>query len=528
MNKLLLLGDEALAQGAIDAGVSGAYGYPCTPSTEIILYFQKNQEAIEKNIHRKWSCNEKTALESALGMSYAGKRTLATMKHVGLNVAADAYINSALTGSNGGLLVAVADDPSMHSSQGEQDSRFYAKFSFLPVLEPSNQQEAYDMAFYGFEFSEKYELPVMIRLVTRLSHSRAGIERRKTLPENQLNIAKPDMRFILLPAIARKRYNLLLEKQESLVTASENSPYNVYTDGKDKSMGIIACGLAYNYLMESISGTNLDHPILKICQYPLPRKQIERLFNECQSVLVLEEGQPIVEEQLRGYLNNHKPIKGRLNGTIPRAGELNPNIVSQALGNKEDTTYSVPEIIVQRPPALCNGCSHIDLYHALNEIVTKYGKGHVFSDIGCYTLGALPPYNTIDTCVDMGAAITMAKGAADAGLYPSIAVIGDSTFTHSGITGLLDCVNENTNMVVIIADNETTAMTGGQESSGLGKLESICEGLGVDKNHIRVCTPLKKNHDEVVNILHEEIEYQGLSVIIPRRECIQTLKRKNK
>ena len=526
MERLLLLRDEAFAQGAIDAGISGAYGYPGTPSTEILLYFQKNREAIEKDIHRVWSCNEKTAMESALGMSYAGKRAIATMKHVGLNVAADAFMNSALTGANGGLLVVVADDPSMHSSQGEQDSRFYAKYAFLPALEPSNQQEAYDMAFYGFDQSEKFELPFMVRFVTRLSHSRAGIERKKQIPENKLSIAKSDMRFILLPSVARKRYKELLKKQDDLVKASEESPFNKYTDAKDKSMGIIACGLAYNYLME-IFPDECPFPVLKICQYPLPKKHIEKMFKECQSVLVLEEGQPIVEEMLRGYLDNGLPIKGRLNGYLPRDGELNPNLVAIALGHKEETYLSIPTNLVNRPPALCVGCSHIDTYNALNVIIEKYGKGHVFSDIGCYTLGALPPYQAIDTCVDMGAAITMAKGAADAGLFPSIAVIGDSTFTHSGITGLLDAVNENTNMVVIIADNETTAMTGGQESSGLGKLEEICKGLGVEPDHIRVCVPLKKNHDEMVKIFEEEIAYDGVSVIIPRRECVQTLKRKN-
>ena len=528
MEKLLLLGDEAFAQGAIDAGVSGAYGYPGTPSTEIIMYFQKNAEAKEKNIHRKWSCNEKTAMETALGMSYAGKRAIVTMKHVGLNVAADGYVNSALTGANGGLLVAVGDDPSMHSSQCEQDSRFYAKFSLLPILEPSNQQEAYDMAFYGFELSEKFELPVMVRFATRLAHSRAGIKRReKTQKENEISLPTDKTRFVLLPLIARKRYKLLLEKQTALTEASENSPFNVYTDAKDKSMGIIACGLTYNYLIENYPD-GCPYPVLKISQYPLPKKHIQRMFDECASVLVLEEGQPLVEEQLRGFLDDGKLIKGRMDGTLPRDGELNPDHVAKALGIKAEEGLSVPESIVPRPPAFCLGCPHIDSFNALKVIIEKYGKGHVFSDIGCYTMGVLPPYNAIDSCVDMGAAITMAKGAADAGLFPSIAVIGDSTFTHSGITGLLDCVNENANMVVIILDNETTAMTGGQDSSGFGKLEKICESLGVDPEHIRVCLPLKRNHDELVKIYQEEIDYKGISVIIPRRECIQTITRKNK
>jgi indolepyruvate ferredoxin oxidoreductase alpha subunit len=507
--------------------MSGAYGYPGTPSSEIIGYIQQNKGAIQKDIHRKWSSNEKTAMEAALGMSYAGKRAIVTTKHVGLNVAADGFVNSALTGVNGGLIVVVADDPSMHSSQNEQDSRFYGNFSFIPMLEPSNQQESYDMMFYGFEFSEKFELPVMMRIVTRLAHSRAGVARKSQLNENKLNKPADTMKFVLLPAVARKRYKLLLEKQADLIKASEESPFNVYTDGNDKSKGIIACGLAYNYLMENFEN-GCPHPVLKISQYPLPRKFIQKMFNECESVLVLEEGAPMVEEMLRGYLNNGKTIKGRLDGTLPRDGELNPNLVVIALGHKDILGSDVPAITVPRPPVLCDGCSHIDMYNALKVIIDKYGKGHVFSDIGCYTLGALPPYRAIDSCVDMGASITMAKGAADAGLFPSIAVIGDSTFSHSGITGLLDCVNDGANVVIIIADNETTAMTGGQDSSALNKIEQICAGVGVDPTHIRTCIPLKKNHDEMVKILQEEIDYKGVSVIIPRRECIQTLKRKHK
>ncbi len=528
MKKLLLLGDEAFAQGALDAGLSGAYGYPGTPSTEIIEYIQKNPLALERNVHRKWSANEKTAMESAIGMSYAGKRTIVTMKHVGLNVAADPYVNSAFTGANGGLIVAVADDPSMHSSQNEQDSRFYAKFALLPALEPSNQQEAYDMAHYGFDLSEKYELPIMLRFVTRLSHSRSGVKRQDIKAENDLKLPRDSSQFILLPAVSRKRFKHLLSIQEKLVTESENSPFNKYYPGQDHSMGIIACGLAYNYLMENFQDKECPYPILKISQYPLPRKLIERITSECNTLLILEDGAPLVEEMLKGYLSQSAIIKGRLDGSIPRDGELNPNIVAKSLNLKETQSFEIPEVVVPRPPALCIGCPHIDTYNALKESLKEFGTGHVFSDIGCYTLGALPPYNAINSCVDMGASITMAKGASDAGLYPSIAVIGDSTFSHSGITGLLDCVNEDSNVVIVIVDNETTGMTGGQDSSALGKIENICEGLGVKKEHIRTVLPLKKNHDQLVQVFNEEIAYKGVSVIIPRRECIQTMVKKNK
>ncbi|HQO09785.1 MAG TPA: thiamine pyrophosphate-dependent enzyme [Clostridiales bacterium] len=528
MEKMLLLGDEALAQGAIDAGMSGMYAYPGTPSTEIMEYVQRSSAAKERNIHRKWSANEKTAAESALGMSYAGKRSMCAMKHVGLNVAADCFMNSAITGANGGTILTVADDPSMHSSQNEQDSRFYGKFAMVPVFEPSNQQECYDMAFHAFDISEKYQVPILLRLTTRLSHSRSGVAARSTLKENELKLPEDKRQFVLLPAIARKRYRMLLANQEKFEFESENSPFNSYIDGSDKSVGIIACGIAFNYLMENYNDSVCPFPVLKISQYPLPRKQVEKIASECKKLIVLEEGAPIVEDMLKGYLGNCLKVSGRLDGTLPRDGELNPNLVAKAVSGKPFEIQPVPEIVTGRPPKFCNGCGHIDAYNALNEVMKEFGDGHVLADIGCYTLAALPPFSAINSCVDMGASITMAKGAADAGLFPSIAVIGDSTFTHSGMTGLLDAVIENTNMVVMILDNSTTGMTGGQDSHAVDRLVSICEGLGVHKDHIIRVIPLKKNHDEMVRIIRQEIAYKGVSVIIPTRECMQTLKRKTK
>ncbi len=528
MEKQLLLGDEALAQGALDAGMSGIYAYPGTPSTEITEFVQKNKYAKEKKIHSEWSANEKTAMESCIGMSYAGKRTMCCMKHVGLNVAADPFVNSALTGANGGMIVVSADDPSMHSSQNEQDSRFYGKFAMMITLEPSNQQECYDMAFHGFELSEKYKIPVLLRLTTRLAHSRAGIARKQQLPEKELSLPQDIHQFVLLPAIARRKYKGLLAAQQDFVKEAEDSIFNKYYEGKDKSVGIIACGLAYNYLMENYPD-GCPYPILKICQYPLPEKMIKKITSESESVLVLEEGAPMVEELLRGFLDNAPlKVRGRLDGTLPRDGELNPNLVRIALGMDDLTGMSVPEVVAPRPPSMCLGCPHIDSYKALKDVLTDYGNGHVFSDIGCYTLGALPPFKAINSCVDMGASITMAKGAADAGLFPSFAVIGDSTFTHSGMTGLLDAVNEKSNIVIFILDNNTTAMTGGQTSPGEGRLVHICKGLGVDEKHIRLAVPLVRNHQELVDIIKEEVAYEGVSVIIPTRECIQTLTKKNK
>lgn len=515
----VLLGVEAIAQGAIDGGMSGVYAYPGTPSTEITEYIQNNKYAKEKNIHRQWSTNEKTAMEAALGMSYAGKRAMACMKHVGLNVAADNFMNAAITGVNGGFLITVADDPSMHSSQNEQDSRFFAKFAQIPILEPTNQQEAYDMAFQGFQLSENFGVPVMIRITTRLAHSRSIVKLNEALPENELKLPTNSKQFILLPAIARKQYKSLLSKQVLFEQDSENSKFNAYIEGKDLSMGVIACGISYNYLMENYSD-GCPYPVVKVGQYPIPRKLIEKLCNACETVMVLEEGYPIVEEVLAGYLKNEK-VLGRLSGALPRDGELNPDNVAKAFNLKQNADAETPSLVSTRPPALCAGCGHHDMYTVLNKVVAEYGEGRVFSDIGCYTIGALPPYNAINTCVDMGASITMAKGAADAGLLPAISVIGDSTFTHSGITGLLDCVNEKTPITVIISDNESTSMTGGQDSSAKGRIEKICEGIGVEPDHIHVVVPLRKNHEEMYRIYKQEMEYQGVSVIIPRRVCIQ-------
>ena len=528
MEKLLLLGDEAIAQGAMDAGISAMYAYPGTPSTEILEFVERSRDHLEHKITTSWATNEKTAMEAALGVSYVGKRALVAMKHVGLNVAADPFVNSAITGANGGLIVVSADDPSMHSSQNEQDSRFYGKFAMVPVLEPVNQQEAYEMVWYGFDLSEKYGIPVLLRITTRLAHSRAGVIRRNPIDQKKLTLPSNPKQFILLPANARRQYKHLLELQPAFEQAANTSGFNNYFDGPDKSLGIVACGIANNYLRENYPGKSPEHPVLKIGQYPVPLDLVEKMYTQCEELLILEEGYPMIEEALRGLLNNGKKIKGRLDGTLPRDGELNPNKVAAALGLEDLIGYPVPGIVCPRPPSLCKGCPHIFSYNALNEALQGFSKGRVFSDIGCYTLGALEPYKAINTCVDMGASITMAKGAADAGYSPTIAVIGDSTFTHSGMTGLLDCINSKSSVTVVILDNGTTAMTGGQPSAAHGRLEEICLGLGVEQDHLFVFNPSPKYHDENMKIFQQEIAYEGVSVIIPRRECIQTAARRIK
>lgn len=531
--KKLLLGDEAFASGAINAGLSGAYGYPGTPSTEIMEFIQANPVAKARYIHSHWSANEKTAYEEALGMSYAGLRSIVTMKHVGLNAAADAFVNSGMTGANGGMLVAVADDPSMHSSQNEQDSRFYGDFAFIPVLEPSSQQEAYDMAAYGFELSEKYEIPVIIRFVTRLSHSRASVEvDSEPGPQNAIHFPADGRRWVLMPANSRARYKQLLKVYEALEEASETSPFNSYTDGKDKSLGIVVSGIAANYLDE-IFPSECPFPTVRISQYPLPKKMLRKLGRECDRILVVEEGQPFIEKAMRGVIDSSVTILGRFDDVVERTGELNPDILKEALYSLYPDLEAVKpadrrepcQITVSRPPSLCKGCGHRDVYQALNEVLSGYEDARVFGDIGCYTLGYLAPFKALHTVLDMGASITMAKGASEAGVHPSVAVIGDSTFTHSGMAGLLDAINEDSNMLVIISDNLTTGMTGGQDSQGTGKLEDICLGLGLPADRLHTIDLLPKNYEDLKRLFKQALDSKGLHVIVSRRECIQTARR---
>lgn len=522
--KKLLLGDEAVALAAINAGLSGVYAYPGTPSTEITEYIQRNRQAQARNIHSEWCCNEKTAMEAALGVSYSGKRAMVCMKHVGMNVCADAFVNSAMTGANGGLVVVACDDPSMHSSQNEQDSRFYAQFAMIPCFEPSSQQEAYDMTTLAFEFSEKYQIPVLMRLTTRMAHSRSVVAVGAEREENQIHFPKKPNQWVLLPANAKGRNPELIADYQTFAEEGETMGLNTLTNGEDKRIGIIAGGIAYNYLAENFP-EGIPYPVLKITQYPLPKKLIRELASQCQRIIVIEEGQPLIEERLKGILEQPVQISGRLDGTLPRTGELTPDCVRAAFNLQPLETHPSSKVTVPRPPALCQGCGHRDFYTALNNVIKEYPTSRVFSDIGCYTLGWLAPFHAFQTCVEMGASLTMAIGAANSGVHPSVAVIGDSTFTHSGMTGLLDAVNSNANITLCISDNLTTGMTGGQDSAGTGRLEQICTGIGVDPSHVRVIVPLPKNYPVMEQTIREEIEYNGVSVIICRRECIQTAKR---
>ncbi len=523
----LLLGDEALALGALHAGLSGVYAYPGTPSTEITEYIQTHPLTAERGIHCTWSSNEKTAMEEALGMSFAGKRALVCMKHVGMNVAADAFVNAAMTGANGGLVVVAADDPSMHSSQNEQDSRFYGKFALVPTLEPSTQQETYEMVQYAFELSERYRIPVLMRLTTRMAHSRAVVEVNEPQPQNPL--AHPDAeqarQWVLMPGNSRVRYKTLLGDWGRLEEEAAASRFNTYKDAADRSLGIIACGIGYNLpggeLPRRLPASGAENRAI-----PAPRnaraadgRRVRRPAGHRGGTA---RGRGGAARPAADAAAHPRPPLGRTASHGRADARLRPRRARHGgpRGARPEPGRGAPS------PALCQGCGHRDMYTALTEVIREeFPAGKVFSDIGCYTLGWLAPFHAIDTCVDMGASITMAKGAADAGQHPAVAVIGDSTFTHSGMTGLLDAVNEGANITVIISDNLTTGMTGGQDSAGTGRLEQICAGIGVDPAHIRTVVPLPKNREELKRMIREEIAYRGVSVIIPRRECIQTAKR---
>ncbi len=527
MCETVLLGDEAVGLAAVHAGITAAYAYPGTPSTEILEYLIRRRTEEGKPL-AAWCANEKTAYEEALGVSFAGRRALACMKHVGLNVAADSFINSALVEINGGLVLAVADDPGMHSSQNEQDSRFYADFARVICLEPADQQEAYDMTREAFDLSEGFEIPVMVRLVTRLAHSRTVIHtaegRAENPPEKARNAANS---WVLMPHIARRRWHDLLLRQREIMAYTESSPYNTLRLNYDRrDFGVITTGLARNYYLENLQDPERGPSHLHIGAYPIPVEKVRRLAAHVERLLVLEEGYPFVERALRGIVSLPVEIQGRESGIVPIDGELTPDIVRRALGLPKREGLDIPGLsIADRPPQLCAGCPHCDTLQALNQALSSYSEPVVTSDIGCYTLGALPPYSAIESCVCMGASVGMAKGAAEAGLHPVVAVIGDSTFLHSGVTPLMDAVTSNANMTLIIADNGTVGMTGTQPTIlPQAQLERLVLGVGVDPGHFHVLFAHRKHLEENTRILRDEIDYHGLSVIISRRECLEAVK----
>ncbi len=510
MSRKLLSGDEAIARGAWEAGCHVAAAYPGTPSTEIL-----ESLVTYGDCYCEWSTNEKVALEVALGAALSGARSLAAMKHVGLNVAADPLFSSAYIGVRGGLVIVTADDPGMHSSQNEQDNRFYGLAAKIPILCPADSQEAFDFTKLAFDISEQFDIPVLVRVTTRVAHSSSVVELGERRARNVLGYEKNIAKHMTLPAFARVRHADLEQRIDRLRDYAEQTPINRIEPGSS-SLGVICDGVAYQYAREVVP----DAGFLKLGMvHPFPFGLARRFAATVRQLAVVEEVDPFIEMHVR--MMGLSPVgKERL----PRTDELNPRRVRDALGTA--SSYAEPEAgLPGRPPALCPGCPHAGLFFALQK-----QKLIVGGDIGCYTLGALPPHQALDTCVDMGASISVAHGA-DKALGESdprrrVAVLGDSTFFHSGITGLVNAVYNQSNVVVVISDNRTTGMTGHQQHPGTGRTlagkptveldpAEVARACGV--KNVVVVDPyeVRKTRETVRRVLREP----GPAVIVSRREC---------
>lgn len=463
IRKEIMLGNQAFARGAYEGGVEIAAGYPGTPSTEILEFLSRYRE-----VHSRWCPNEKVAFEVAAGAAIGGKRALATMKHVGLNVASDALMTLSYTGVNAGLVCIVADDPGMHSSQNEQDSRNYAFFAKVPCLEPSSSAEALEFARLAFEISEEFDTPVLVRSTTRISHSRGVVipGERKTVPVRPYQKCAP--KYVMIPAYARTRRQEVEKRLQRLQQWVEETPLN-RIELRDTSLGVITGGVLYSYLREVAPSVS----ILKLgVSYPLPLEKIRTFSQQVEKLLVLEELDPIWEREIRAA---GIAVRGR--EIFPGIGEITPDVIVEALFPEKKKEYlTFDEYLLPRPPVLCAGCPHRGVFKVLKDLGAT-----VCGDIGCYTLGTLPPLSAMDTCICMGASISVAEGIKRA--HPElrvVAVIGDSTFIHNGIPPLIDAVYNQTPIVVLILDNGTTAMTGGQEHPATGRTLSGEETVRLD------------------------------------------------
>lgn len=518
--KKLLLGNEAIARGAYEYGVTVATAYPGTPSTEITENIAKYE-----NIDAEWSPNEKVALEVGIGASIGGARTIVSMKHVGLNVAADALMSISYPGVNAGLVLAVADDPGQHSSQNEQDTRYFGIAAKVPVVEPSDSQECKDFVGASLELSEEFDTPVILRLSTRVSHSQSIVELQQkkewTLKEYDQNPNK----YIVAPAIAKKRRVVAEDRLRRLEQFAESTELNKI-EYKDLKIGIITSGIAYLYAKEVMP----EASFLKLgLSYPLPKNKITEFINKCEKVYVIEELEPILEEKIKSW---GLDVIGK--EVIPVIGELSPSIIRKALLNEvvEGVEPSFSQAIPVRPPTLCPGCHHIGVFYVLKKLGL-----HASGDIGCYTLAAFPPLSAMDTSICMGASIGMAfgfeKARGKAFAKKSVAVIGDSTFIHSGITGLIDVVYNKGNTTVIILDNSITGMTGHQENPATGytlkgeptvslDFEALGRSIGIKRIQVVDAYDI----DNLERIVKEETQAEEPSLIITKRPCV-LLKRAN-
>jgi len=516
--KVLLSGNEAIARGAYESGVVFASAYPGTPSTEILENIAEYDE-----IYAEWSPNEKVALDAAIGAAYAGKRALAAMKHVGLNVAAEALFYSSYTGFDGGLVIITADDPGMHSSQNEQDNRYYAKFAKVPMLEPTDSQEAKDFVGLALEISEKFDTPVLLRPTTRICHSNAPVElgERKATKEEPKPFTRNPSKYSMIPGFARRRHPVMEQRLKDLAEYAETFPYNKVEWG-DRSLGVVANGVAYQYAREVFP----DASFLRLgLSWPLPEKLIRDFASQVDKVVVVEELDPFLEEHLK--MMGIEVAAGK--DIFPLIDEFNPGIVRDAAykAGLVDKTVEVQKIDVgelpPRPPVLCAGCPHRPVYYMLK----KYGLV-VDSDIGCYALAVLPPIATTDTLGCMGASIGVAHGINKAGVEErAVATIGDSTLWHAGMPGLLNVVYNKSNTVTVILDNLTTAMTGHQQHPSTGRtlkgeetvkadFEGLARAMGYEE--VRTVDPL--NLEELEEGLKASLEANKPAVLVTRSPCI--------
>lgn len=509
--KKLLLGNAAVARGAYEAGVKVVSSYPGTPSTEITESIVKYED-----VYVEWAPNEKVAAEVAIGASIAGARAMSCMKHVGLNVMADPVFTVSYIGANGGLVLCVADDPGMHSSQNEQDSRHYAKAAKIPMLEPSNSAECRDFTKAAFELSEKFDTPVFVRLSTRVSHSQSLVE----LNEPEIHELKPYEKNIpknvMMPAMAKQRHVLVEQREDALREFANDCAFNTIEDNGAK-IGVISSGAAYVYAKEAL-GDKANYLKLGLV-YPLPEKLIRDFASNVDELWCIEELDPFIEEFIRAL---GIPVKGKENFSI--LGEYSQNMIKSAVLGEETESTEIPQIPA-RPPVLCVGCPHRGTFYVLKKLGLT-----VSGDIGCYTLGAVAPLSSVDTTICMGASVSAAHGMSKARgaefNKKLVSVIGDSTFIHSGITGLIDIVYNKGNNTVIILDNSITGMTGHQDNPTTGKtirgeatkqvdLEALCHAVGVDR--VRIEDPFDlKGFEKAVR---EEVEADEPSVIIAQRPC---------
>ena len=512
--KKLMIGNAAIARGAYEAGVTVATAYPGTPSTEIVSTFAQYE-----GVYAEWSPNEKVALEVGAGASIGGARTLVAMKHVGVNVAADPLFTLAYTGVNGGLVFVSADDPGMHSSQNEQDNRGYGRFAKLPVLEPSDSQEALDFTRFGFELSEEFDAPVMLRTTTRLAHSQTMVEEGTKQEVHPKPYQKNMPKYVMLPGPARMRHSAVEQKFERLRNYAETSPLNRIEWGH-KELGIITSGVVYQYVKEALPGAS----ILKLgMTNPLPSGLIRSFAEQIERLVIVEELEPVIEEQVKSW-----GIKAEGKSLFSLLGEYNPEMIAEKLSWTPPPMvgFGLDKEIPDRPPLLCPGCPHRGVFRTLHKM-----KLVVMGDIGCYTLGSLSPLEAMDTCICMGASIGSALGIEKARgedfAARTVAVIGDSTFVHSGITSLIDIVYNQGTTTVLLLDNDTTAMTGHQDNPATGlnirlqpspklDLEGLIRAIGI--THVRVVDPLQLEQLEAA--LKEELARREPSVIIAKRPCV--------